>query len=232
MYTERLLSGCERLPPDGRNWAEEWDAYLGEASRWDGRRLRSVLGDTSAPTERDTEDLARFVRPPAQMGSPDQWPVAYCKFVGEFVRRHHPRLAHEFVIRGVPGPEGADALRLAEIGGALDDLAGLVARSHGIGLRDTFDYLRTSYHGVALCRNIHPVFLMVLQRIADYLQVESARAPAASLRVRSLRNPISVGEWSAHRSIEDVIPDESDQEAIVVVARPGDVSTYTSRSAE
>lgn len=211
---------------DGRAWAEEWNDYLSQASRWDGRQLQSVLGAVSPTCERVSGDLAQFVRSPLEMGSPDRWSVTYCKFVGEFVRRHHPRLAHEFAIRGIPGPTGSEGFRLIELDKGLNDLAGLVARSHGMRLRDTFDYLQAKYYGVALCRNSHPVFLMVLLRIADYLQVESDRAPATSLRVRSLRNPISIREWSVHRSIQEVRLDEFDQEAIVVVARPDDVGTY------
>jgi molecular chaperone HtpG len=211
---------------DPRSWAEEWEGFLDEASRWDGRRLRSVLGDASVPPDREAEDLACFIRSPAEMGSPDRWPVTYCKLVGEFVRQHHPRIAHEFALQGVPGASVSDPFRLVEVGNGLDDLCGLVARSHGIGLRDTFDYLRDKYYGLSLCRNIHAPFLMVLLRIGDYIQVDASRAPAASLRVRSLRNPVSIGEWSAHRSIVDVREDEQDQEAILVVAKPPDNSTY------
>jgi hypothetical protein len=210
---------------DPESWSEAWSAFMAEASRWDGRRLHAVLGDISSTAHPDPDDLARYVRSPSEMGSPDHWPVAYCKFIGEFIRRHHPRIAHEFAVQALPAPSSAMPLRLIEIE-RLDDLAGLIARSHGINLRATFEYLKARFHGIAFCRNTHPVFLMVVLRIADYLQVDSSRAPAHSLRVRSLRNPISAREWSVHLSIEDVMPDENDQEAIVVVARPNDVSTY------
>src|SRR4051794_32502502 len=58
---------------DPRPWAEEWEGFLDEACRWDGRRLRSVLGDASVPPGRETEDLASIIRSPAEMGPPDRW---------------------------------------------------------------------------------------------------------------------------------------------------------------
>ena len=70
------------------------------------------------------------------------------------------------------------------------------------------------------------VFLMVLLRIADYLQVEADRAPSASLKVRSLRNPVSIREWENHQCIHDVFFDANDQQAIFVVAEPSDAQTY------
>ena len=160
---------------DKRTWPEEWDDYLSEASRWDGRKLYAVMGDASPSGGASHVDLASYVRSPVKMGSPDNWPVAYYKFIGEFIRRNHPRMAHEFVVRGCPGPSAADALPVVvDMDDGLRDLCGLVARSHGLRIRDTLSYLKTNFQSVVTCRNTHPVFLMVLLRIADYLQVESA----------------------------------------------------------
>jgi molecular chaperone HtpG len=226
------LIGAPGVPPlfpdlDSLSWPEEWAVYLAEASRWDGRRLHAVLGDITANSSHQEEDLAQFVRSPIAMGSVEKWPKAYNKFVGEFIRQHHPRLAHEFALRGAPGAGGC-RYRLIEAveRHPIDDLGGLVARSHGMALRDTFRYLRSKYHAVHYPRNTHIVFLMVVLRIADYLQVESGRAPRASLKVRSLHNPTSVREWAVHQSIKDVMLDENDAQAFMVVAEPPDSRTY------
>jgi hypothetical protein len=52
--------------------------------------------------------------------------------IGEFIRRHHARLAHEIALVGVPGPTG-NAIQLNALPPDLADLAGLIARSHGLG---------------------------------------------------------------------------------------------------
>jgi molecular chaperone HtpG len=73
---------------------------------------------------------------------------------------------------------------------------------------------------------VHAPFLMAVLRIADYLQIKSARAPKQILKVRSLRSPVSQGEWKAHQAIVDINPIHEDPEAIFVIAKPEDVATY------
>lgn len=71
-------------------WPIVWQSFLGEAFRFDDKKLRNIFGDTVPPR-----------RPPTD-------PLEFTKrdrlLIGEFVRRHHARLAHEIAIFGVPGP--------------------------------------------------------------------------------------------------------------------------------
>jgi molecular chaperone HtpG len=121
---------------DKSNWNELWDDFYAEASRFDGRKLRNLLGEGYRP-----------VRPLPPPGS--AWEDFDYLLVGEFLRRHHPRLAHEITLYGMPAKNG-NALPICPVDSDdsqfLADIAGLLARSHGIDLRPCLGYLQDQYH--------------------------------------------------------------------------------------
>jgi len=207
-------------------WPETWNRFFAEARRWDGRKITEVFGSRRIATEAD-EDYAKYIKRPEEMGDYETWPKAYRRFIGEFVRKYHARIAHEIALYGIPGRSaGGTQIRLQVWNQETCDLFGVLARSHNLALRDTFDYLDTRFNGRVVCRNTHPIFLMVLLRIADFLDVDSNRAPHDLLRIRSLRSPVSRREWDVHHAIVEVRPDEYDREAIFVVAKPTNVRTF------
>jgi molecular chaperone HtpG len=191
-------------------WSELWTDFLGEASRFDARKLFGLFGDTQ----------------PARNPGPDPslWTSRDKLLIGEFVRRHHARLAHEVALWGVPAPVD-ERLRLKETPDDLADLAGLVARSHGQSIRSCFSYLSKRYD-LREYKGVHSVFLMAVVRVADYMQVQSDRAPSQVLRVHQLRSPVSRGEWKAHESVRDIRSTHEDPEAVFIDAQPKEVKTY------
>lgn len=201
---------------DEATWPQLFDDFFAEARRWDQRKLRKILGDERVPEEEE-EDLIDYIRRPAPAGEP--WPEPYRKFMGEFLRRHHARLAHEIALYGVPGYNPGTLKPERELDG-IADLAGLVARSHNMHLRETFNYLQQRYWGRVTCQGAHPVFLMVLLRIADYLEIRSDRTNPTLQNLQRLRSPISREEHDAHKAVHEIRPDEHDEEAIFVIAKP------------
>ena len=213
------LSVAQRPPIDQldeKAWPQLFDDFFIEARRWDQRKLRRILGDEEVP-ERDEEDLIDHVRRPAPTGG--LWPEHYRKFMGEFLRRNHARLAHEFALYGVPG-RNSGVLKPEQGLGAIADLAGFVARSHNMHLRQTFNYLESRFWGRVTCQNTHPIFLMILLRIADYLEIRTDRTNPTLRDLQHLRSPVSREEHDAHLAVHEVRPDEHDDEAIFVMARP------------
>ncbi len=209
---------------DSKTWPALFDDFFAEARRWDQRKLHRILGDQNKPAEGE-EDLVDTIRRPSELANPEKWTIRYRKFLGEFVRRHHARLAHEIVHQGVPGNNSGTLKPLADLD-RIADLAGLVARSHNISLRGTFDYLEQKYWGRATCRSSHPVFLMVLLRIADYLEIQADRVNPTLLEIQRLRSPLSQEEQASHASVEEVRPHEQDEEAILVLARPRSAASF------
>jgi len=201
----RLLTGILDKP-----WPGLWTEFLGEASRFDARKLNALFGDTE-PVQAPHADSQR-------------WTARDRLLIGEFLRRHHSRLAHEIALWGVPSAKGS-TLTLKGISEDVSDIAGLIARSHGESIRTSFPYLTRKYD-LREYRGIHSIFLMAVVRIADYLQVQSDRAPQQVLRLRGLKSPISQGEWQAHDAVRDIRNTHEDPEAVFVHAAPKNVRTY------
>lgn len=201
--------GSPRILPGDEPWPDMWAEFLSEAARFDGRKLTELFGSPE-PVHRPSPD-------------PAKWEMRHRVLIGEFIRHHHTRLAHEIALSGVPGPTKT-LIRLKDVPSDLAGLAGLIARSHGAPLRDCLVHLSATdpreYKGV------HAVFLMALLRVADYLQIQQERAPQQLLQVRRLRSPLSRREWRAHHAILDIRSTHSDPEAIFVHAAPEDVRTY------
>jgi len=150
--------------------------FVAEARRFDQKRLMQMFGDT----------LPVSIPP----RSSDQLTGRDRKLIGEFIRRHHPRLAHEFALFGFQG----SAKRINNISEAphdLLDISGLIARSHGSDLREFLPYLKKHY-SCQEYNHIHPPFLMALLRVSDYLQIQATRAPEVRLEVQNISSPFSL----------------------------------------
>lgn len=194
-----------------RPWQTLWQEFLAEASRFGEERLVSVFGDTE-PVNIDKFDIL-------DLSERD------CLLIGEFVRRHHARLAHEIALDRVPMLDG-NGLALVGLDPEIRDIAGLVARSHGMSIRSTFPYLESRYTLIAEYRRIKAPFLMAVLRISDYVQVQSERALKSLLSVKELRSPISRQEWRNHFAVRDVTTRVDDPEAMYVHAAPTDAQTF------
>jgi molecular chaperone HtpG len=198
-------------------WSKLWEDFIAESRRFSGRKLMALFGDSKAikPPPSDPNDLDAH-----EMTGKD------LLLTGEFLRLHHHRLAHEIALYGVPGPKGNELkLPVKEETKHIVDLAGVVARSHGLPIRSCHDYLKDKYSNVRSFKRVHPVFLMALLRIGDILQLQSERAPQQVEKVRKLRSPVSQGEWEMHQAIKDinwtVYP-----ETIFIHAEPPNAKTY------
>ncbi|MCP4112664.1 MAG: hypothetical protein GY749_45250, partial [Desulfobacteraceae bacterium] len=210
--SDNLIPGFNDKP-----WLLLWEDFIAESRRFSGRRLMALFGDTkplhpppSYPNDLDSHEMTG----------------RDLLLIGEFLRRHHHRLAHEIALYGVPGP-GGNGLKLPEKEEIkhIADLAGVVARSHGLTIRSCHDYLRGKYSSFKSFKRIHPVFLMALLRIADILQIQSDRAPRQVNKIRSLKSPVSRGEWEMHQAIKDINWAEY-PETIFIHAEPPNARTY------
>ena len=201
-------------PFDTQSWGELWDDFFAEARRYDDRKLKSIFGDHY-----------RNPRPLPLEGLP--WDDFDRLLVGEFLRQHHPRLSHEIALYGFPSISGsAKSICPTTEHSHYADMAGLIARSHGMPLRPCLDYLTDNYHNRVNPITVHATFLMVLLRIADFFQIQATRAPKEIIAVRKFNSPMSILEWSLHQCINDVSDTGEDPEALTIIAKPKDVETF------
>lgn len=187
-----------------RPWRELWLDYQREARRFSDRDLGNIIGLESV------RQGWKFDKLPENTG---QWERNHCLIIGEFIRRHHARLAHEIAMYGFPGLDvGSNEGQfpaLGEKGNHLQrwaDLIGLAARSHGLSLRVCQAYLNQSpIYSDELKPGGSAVFYpMALLRVADYLQIDRQRTPTALLKLRNPQSPISVQEWNKHLAVQRI----------------------------
>jgi molecular chaperone HtpG len=199
-------------PFDSGGWNSLWEEFLGEASRFSGRQLIKLFG-TPDPISRPCLN-------------PLTWTKRDRLLIGEFIRRHHTRLAHAISRWGIPSSGGRSTMlhdsSLVNFD-FLADISGLIARSHGLSLRPCVDYMRKKYDHRSY-RGLHSVYLMGLLRLADYLQIQPERAPSSHLLFNKFESPISRHEWAVHAAVTNITLYSDDPEAIYIQASPSSVA--------
>lgn len=201
------------LFPNGKTWKELWDDFQYDSQYWGKEKKNNVFGNPDhiiqLPNLMDLQTLNEYDK----------------KLIGEFVRIHHCRIAHEVSINGYIGK---DIIPFKCVGLDSDyiKIAGIVARSHGMDVRDTFDYLEGLSGDRYTPFDIHAVYLMVLLRLADYLQIDSSRRNENVWSIKYMYSPYSQLEHKTHESIKNVKFINPDKEKIAIQAHPKDAQTY------
>jgi hypothetical protein len=200
---------------DKQTWAELWADYLSEVKHWSSKQRENVFGN---PNETINEP---------DLSDKDKLNGTDKKLIGEFIRRQHARLAHEIALKGFIGNE---TIQFGNSG--LDNrdkqLIGIIARSHGINIRETFAYLKKIAQDAWQFPNgLNIVFLMVLLRIADYLQIDKNRANDILLKIKTFKSPISLREHEMHLSISHLhFGKIREPELIYVECNPANAQMY------
>ncbi len=199
--------------PGDLPWPQLWERFVAEAMRFSDRDLVNLVGSRWKVRELP-KDVGR-------------WTTKDRLVIGEFIRRHHTRLAHEMALAGFPGLErgtGAEEFpAICDLPAPYNDLAdlvGLVARSHGMALRTCTEYLREKHPGKFRILGTAVVYPMALLRVADYLQLDADRAPPVLLQLRNPQSPKSLEEWEKHGQVADIDHETKDPYAVQVDVRP------------
>lgn len=193
------------------SWLTLFGLFLHESARWDGTKLLDIFGDTNP---------APHVEIPI-----DNLDTRSSRLIGEFIRRHHARLAHEIALVGVRASKDSKLFLLGDLKEEERDLFGFIARSHNMIIREAVDKLPSRYRRRYL--DVLTPYIMALLRIADYIQIDARRAPHQILQVRHLRSPISISEWNKHNAVLDLHQYGDDPEALEVVASPESVHIFS-----
>ncbi len=203
----------KNLMPNGKTWKELWDAFLYDSQYWSMEKKENVFGNSNyiitKPNLSDLQLLTEYDK----------------KLIGEFIRIHHCRIAHEVSKKGYIGRETIP-FKCSDVNSECIEVAGIVARSHGMDVRDTFDYLEEMSGDSYLPFGIHAVYLMVLLRLADYLQIDGSRTSETLLKINNMNSPFSRQEHKSHLSIKNVQFENTDKEKIQIQANPQDAQTF------
>jgi molecular chaperone HtpG len=205
------------LDASPNKWGPQWREFLAVAKHWDQRKLVELFGSDEAGAPR------ALVRDPfshyGNLTESDR------KLVGEFIRQHHSQMAYEFAVVGFPGDAG-QLIQFGSWDSELRKLSGLVARSHGLALRDCIRDLENNQLNKLEQDNVHPVFLMGVLRIADFLELGKNRAPLIAFRYKEFKSVVSQQEWEINQALRGITWAVPDAESISIPARPKDVYLY------
>ena len=197
------------------SWNEEWDKYMKEVHLWNNNKKKLIFG-TLVDIKEIPDNYLEF----------NNYHKLLC---GEFLRRHHARLAHEIIKNGFPIAEGKYVELTQSIDSTTRDLIGMIARSHGMDLWDALTYTQKIWNGQARnIKNINIIFIMVVLRMSDYFDIDNTRADSIILSTHKLRSIISDIEWSKQNCIEYInFGWEDDPElAYVYISAPSSSLVY------
>lgn len=171
----------------GKPWKDEWSDYVDRTKRLSQEKMRYHFGKVIPVTEdcvnhTDTDDNKRII--------------------GEFLRQHHPRQAHELALSVLPGSIDTDLFKNTNLKEKDRKLIGILARSHGMDIRDTEDYVNKHIGKGPKPYNTPIFYLMTVLRTADALDADERRAPEALEQQQNIPVPISVEEWTWNQCID------------------------------
>lgn len=192
-------------------WPELWDEFRLEARHFTATQIDILLGPKNA-------GIPAIAYGDADR-APDRWTAADRLLVGEFLRRHHGRLSHEIAGFGFPGA-GDEYPALGGADPELADAVGVVARSHAETLRLMLAYLDYRWGNKQQPADALLPYLMGLLRVADYLQIDAARAPTVLLRMKQPQSRQSIDEWKKHRAVARIVWRHDDPFAISINVSP------------
>ena len=198
---------------DTKSFQELWYDYKLESLKWTTEQRINIIGSNINPTHRETycnEDLSYIDK----------------KYIGEFIRRNHPRISHEILVDGFYISKNekltileTDNLNFSYGGIQLNhnllNISGFISRSHGIDLRKAISYFKhLDSHNWMDYLGIKTVFLMSLLRVADYLLIDSNRVFASVLQFRDFSSPYSINEFKKHFAIINSSNSRLDKESM------------------
>lgn len=203
----------EELP-----WCELWQQYEREAKRFSDKKLAEIIG----------EEAVRRWKFDGLPKDKAFWIENDKLIIGEFIRRHHTRLAHEIAQHGFPGLTEGSFPILANDNEFknLADLIGLTARSHGVSLRLCQDYLEQKYPKTLKPRGVAVLYPMALLRVADYLQMKCDRAPLVLLQLSKPTSPISRQEWAKHQAVISITEHDDPMGRMIEIDDKLSLETY------
>lgn len=209
---------------DKKTWQKLWQDYLSEIKHWSSKKLEDVFGKSE---EIDTIKIIADVKSAIEKNEKDDLAGVHKKLIGDFIRKYHARLAHEIALIGFIGnetiPFGNSNLEKRD-----KQLIGIIARSHAENIRDTFAYLRQiAQDAWQFPGGLNIVFLMVLLRIADYLQIDKSRTNNILLKIRTFASPLSLREHKTHLAIHHIhFGKIKEPELIYVECNPDNAQMY------
>jgi len=191
-------------------WNKKWIEFFQLSKKYNESKLNNLFGDSEPII-----DLPK---------TKQNFRIKDYLLIGEFLRINHPELAEDILKYGFPIANN----QVKKLSNLLDNeihilnFSSLLAKSHGYNLRDTFSEIEEIGRKGDLIspHNIHIVYLMVILRLSDYLDIDKSRNRKIVLGLKNFMSNISMLEWDKNTAIEEVKTHWNDTEAIFIGVNP------------
>ena len=191
-------------------WKRKWEEFFLLAKKYNESKLNNLFGDS--------EPIIDLPKTKQNFRTKDYL------LIGEFLRVNHPALSADILKYGFPIANN----KVKKLSNLLDDeihilnFSSLLSKSHGSNLRDTFNEIEEIGRKGDLISpyNIHIVYLMVILRLSDYLDINKNRNRKIVLGLKNFMSDISMIEWDKNTAIEEVKTHWNDTEAIFIGVNP------------
>lgn len=180
-----LLESNEREIYDANSkkrytWKELWNNYIYKLKRAPGNELKEIFGE-----EEHIFDITSY-------------PVC-----AGFIRKYHHEIAYYIAIHGFPGEKVHNVLGRIE-NMQVVKLIGLLAKSHGVAMRDLSDEIGDFGYDNNLPLNVPIYYLMSILRLADLLDASETRAPRILADMNAFSSSRSENEWTLNGLITGI----------------------------
>ena len=160
-------------------WGELWDKYIKKLKHASGNELYEIFGDNEHIFNISSRQLC-----------------------AAFIRTYHHQLAYHIAVYDFPGKDSHDLL--FGISEEYSNLVGILAKSHGVALRDSNLEKEIKCFGYDnnLPLNVPIYYLMSVLRLADLLDADKNRAPKILSDMNEFSSPRSEKEWILNQLIK------------------------------
>ncbi|MDE5757038.1 MAG: ATP-binding protein, partial [Allobaculum sp.] len=160
-------------------WGELWNKYIKKLKHASGNELYEIFGNNEHIFNISSRQLC-----------------------AAFIRTYHHQLAYQIAVYGFLGKDLHDPL--FGISEEYSNLVGILAKSHGIALRDSNLEKEIKCFGYDnnLPLNVPIYYLMSVLRLADLLDADENRAPKILSDMNEFSSPRSEQEWILNQLIK------------------------------
>lgn len=158
-------------------WSELWDGFIKKLKHSSGKELDEIFA-----------------------GRDHMFDLSSHQVCAAFIRKYHHLIAYHIAIHGFPGETNQRVLN--GIDKDVTKLIGLLAKSHGMALRDLSKEVDDFGYDNNLPLNVPIYYLMAILRLADLLDANESRAPKILSDMNSFSSLISENEWKLNQLIK------------------------------
>jgi len=197
-------------------WHEKWMHFFHLSKKYNESKLKELFGDTNPVV-----DLPQ---------SKQDFKNRDYMLVGEFLRVNHPLLAEYILKHGFPIANNEYQVLSNQLIQQPKILAfsSLLAKSHGMEIRDTYDEVQQIGNAGDFLypHNTHIIYLMVILRLSDYLDIYENRHPKILIGLKNFISSMSKFEWDKNTSVTEIKDHWKDTEAIFIGVEPNDSLSF------